>query len=776
MEVADELAKRLTQDVLPELEQLAGEGQRRGAVPREGDAAPLASLAVLLERVSAAMKPIDVSEMSNHQRILTRLPAELSKLCEQVVEGASALLFLPPMMDPPEDCWPWLPQLVQVVARQPPLIGDPDAVLKSRQKVLMLYMSLLTFASTPEQRLGAAGFGLAQSLTALASQTLQQAVQLALAKLADLDRVRDGSPVVWHHHESAILATVDMGMQAARFLEVFGQQWREAMREQGVEGLAGAQGVLEALVELLEYLVAEIDWLKTSNLHAKLHQLAATALATTFDPWAECLPPHDTTERAQYQLHVAPLMLRLASSLSEAANEAIGPAALPWSAGEQASEEIPEPGVEQHGSGADASSTQAPYAASVPPGSRSPSQLASAVSLGEVVSLAEGAVRYMGKAREVLRLAPAVPHLEERLAEGVGHLTGVLTALLDDALGTVQTTALPAEAVAELLPALKGLLASCCKLAALLSQAGSPLLLDEQHLPRLGWLVVRAAHLVVEVLLLKAGAAPQVASDSLDNGSLKERMRQDLGVLEEDAADMARYVTQLGRLGVLDEAARAGLGELLATDFRLHLRVLSAASILLKAVCTHLDKTSAQPGLMPTFSRILPDIPNPDLVSQPDPVASMAPYQAALQPGPWQQVQAELLPQLQEVCKEHAASVEAAEPQIDGICRDLALSSFTCCAASCTNLAGMSDLEVDLSKCTGCRAARYCSSRAPSPESKREPNATAAAPEASSFASGSTESPASLGAPSVPGSQRGVEGLLDLLGGAPVHRAQRQRW
>ncbi len=38
----------------------------RGAAPREGDAAQLASLAVLLERVSAAMKPIDVSEMSNH--------------------------------------------------------------------------------------------------------------------------------------------------------------------------------------------------------------------------------------------------------------------------------------------------------------------------------------------------------------------------------------------------------------------------------------------------------------------------------------------------------------------------------------------------------------------------------------------------------------------------------------------------------------------------------------------------------------------------------------
>ena len=68
-----------------------------------------------------------------------------------------------------------------------------------------------------------------------------------------------------------------------------------------------------------------------------------------------------------------------------------------------------------------------------------------------------------------------------------------------------------------------------------------------------------------------------------------------------------------------------------------------------------------------------------------------------------------LLAQLQEVCNGRAASLEAAEPGLDGVCRDLAVSSFMCCAAGCTNLAGVSDTEVELSKCTGCKTARYCS-------------------------------------------------------------------
>ena len=61
------------------------------------------------------------------------------------------------------------------------------------------------------------------------------------------------------------------------------------------------------------------------------------------------------------------------------------------------------------------------------------------------------------------------------------------------------------------------------------------------------------------------------------------------------------------------------------------------------------------------------------------------------------------------MCEERAASLEAAQPGMDGICRDLAVSSFKCCTASCTNLAGVSDMEVELNKCTGCKTARYCS-------------------------------------------------------------------
>ena len=75
-------------------------------------------------------------------------------------------------------------------------------------------------------------------------------MQLALAKLEHADDAQGGSPALRRRHEAAILATVDKGMHATRFLQTFGQQWKEAMREQGVDGLAGAQGVLEALTEV----------------------------------------------------------------------------------------------------------------------------------------------------------------------------------------------------------------------------------------------------------------------------------------------------------------------------------------------------------------------------------------------------------------------------------------------------------------------------------------------------------------------------------------------
>ena len=78
-------------------------------------------------------------------------------------------------------------------------------------------------------------------------------------------------------------------------------------------------------------------------------------------------------------------------------------------------------------------------------------------------------------------------------------------------------------------------------------------------------------------------------------------------------------------------------------------RVLAAASLLLKAVCTALEETSAEGSdLVSAFSRLLPSIPEPtaDLLAQADPFESMESYQAALQPGPWRHLQAELLPQV----------------------------------------------------------------------------------------------------------------------------------
>ena len=101
----------------------------------------------LLERASRAINALPAEDMADHAQLrallwetyLRDIPALLltlpggdpprpllGRLVQRVVEGAGALPFLPPGLDPPsQDCWAWFRDLVAVVARDPSLTTDP---------------------------------------------------------------------------------------------------------------------------------------------------------------------------------------------------------------------------------------------------------------------------------------------------------------------------------------------------------------------------------------------------------------------------------------------------------------------------------------------------------------------------------------------------------------------------------------------------------------------------------------------------------------------------
>ena len=101
----------------------------------------------LLDQAGHSINALPAEDMADHphlrvllwQTYLRDLPALLltlpggapprpllGRLVQRVVEGAGALPFLPPGMDPPsQDCWDWFRDLVAVVTREPLLTGAP---------------------------------------------------------------------------------------------------------------------------------------------------------------------------------------------------------------------------------------------------------------------------------------------------------------------------------------------------------------------------------------------------------------------------------------------------------------------------------------------------------------------------------------------------------------------------------------------------------------------------------------------------------------------------
>ena len=137
--------------------------------------------------------------------------------------------------------------------------------------------------------------------------------------------------------------------------------------------------------------------------------------------------------------------------------------------------------------------------------------------------------------------------------------------------------------------------------------------------------------------------------------------------------------------------------------------------LLLRAVCSVLDE-NASTGLLPTFSTLLEGVPSLDACPGMDPDMPASNRQFGLPSGPWgarfhtkqawEQVHKELLPALSAACE---GLTSDSQQQQEGIFRDVAVSAWTCCNPGCTNMAGQQESSLALSKCTGCREARYCS-------------------------------------------------------------------
>jgi hypothetical protein len=270
-----------------------------------------------------------------------------------------------------------------------------------------------------------------------------------------------------------------------------------------------------------------MDWADPTPAQELVFGNAVTALVTMLDPYLALLP------RGPHLQAAAPLILRTAAFLCCAVNRTCDAwrgrrptqqqrdsgllgvlprlamrVALPLVVVQQASPGSP--AIDEDG---DARPRRAP------PGAAEPAQrgLAAALEVGEVLPVVEGAVRYLGKAEEVLRLGPVAAGLEGELRARMGLALGVLAALVGDIRSSLagEGQAGPAgqagearrEAAARHLPALKSLLASTVKLSHEASKArGGETLLPPQRVARVASLLVDVTDCVAEAILLQAGA------------------------------------------------------------------------------------------------------------------------------------------------------------------------------------------------------------------------------------------------------------------------------
>jgi hypothetical protein len=60
------------------------------------------------------------------------------------------------------------------------------------------------------------------------------------------------------------------------------------------------------------------------------------------------------------------------------------------------------------------------------------------------------------------------------------------------------------------------------------------------------------------------------------------------------------------------------------------------------------------------------------------------------------------------VCEKQDEQRVAAHPLQGSMHRDMAVSTFMCCALGCSNLVGCSDAEVPRHRCLGCKESSYC--------------------------------------------------------------------
>ncbi len=147
--------------------------------------------------------------------------------------------------------------------------------------------------------------------------------------------------------------------------------------------------------------------------------------------------------------------------------------------------------------------------------------------------------------------------------------------------------------------------------------------------------------------------------------------------------------------------------------------LLTSTVLLLGTVCAVLDD-NASTGLLSTFSSLLEGVPTLKTCTRVGDSHGLKDFAVSVPQGPWVaryksesawiQVCGKLLPALVGAC-EALASGSQKEQQQNGIFRDVAVSAWTCCNPGCTNMAGLQEASLALSKCAGCGEARYCSRR-----------------------------------------------------------------